>query len=51
MYSYDICGNCEAHAMLLAVQIGLAQTVDHAPTLALIDKKHTKNNPNFAKCP
>ena len=51
LYSYDVCGNCEAHAMLLGAQLGLATNVLEAPTLAELDKKYTRNNPNFAKCP
>lgn len=51
MYSYDICGNCEAHAMLFAIESGLASSVDTAPTLADLDRKLIANNPNFAKCP
>lgn len=51
MYSYDICGNCEAHAMLFAVKSGLAATVEDAPTLSQIDKRLIQGNPDFAKCP
>jgi hypothetical protein len=50
MYSYDICGSCEAHAMLFAVKSGLASSVEEAPTLAQIDKTLLKNNPDFFKC-
>ena len=50
MYSYDICGNCEAHAILFAVKSGLATSVESAPTLAHIDRTLLKNNPDFAKC-
>ena len=51
MFSYDICGSCEAHAMLLSVELGLVESVEDAPTLKGLDKKYTQNNPNFAKCP
>ena len=51
MYTYDICGNCEAHAMLLALRLGLASSIEEAPTLATLDKQHTVGNPDFAKCP
>ena len=51
MFSYDICGNCEAHAMLFAIETGLADSVETAPTLVQLDKNLIANNQNFAKCP
>ena len=50
MYSYDICGSCEAHAMIFAVKSGLSKDLESSPTLANIDKALLHNNPNFAKC-
>jgi hypothetical protein len=51
MYTYDICGNCEAHGILLAVELGLSKTVDDALLLKDIDKNLLKGNTNFMKCP
>ena len=51
LFSYDICGPCEAHALLWAVNRGLAATVDAAPPLKDIDPALLKGNPNFVKCP
>jgi hypothetical protein len=51
LFSYDICGNCEAHALLFAVEKGLAKTIEDAPALEKLDKTLIKDNPNFAKCP
>lgn len=51
LMSFDVCGPCEAHAMLLSMEKGLARSVETALPLAKLDAKHTKNNVNFAKCP
>jgi hypothetical protein len=49
--SFDICGNCEAHAMLLAYEKGLATTLETAPALKELPMKYKENNVNFAHCP
>lgn len=51
LYSFDICGSCEAHAILLSVKLGLAKDVEHGLLLKQLDSKVTANNFNFEKCP
>lgn len=51
LYSFDVCGNCESHAFLLALNLGLATSVNDAPGLRTLDPKYTTNNVNFLKCP
>lgn len=51
LMSFDVCGPCEAHAMLLSVEKGLADSIDSALPLAKLDRKYTEGNVNFAKCP
>ena len=51
LMSFDVCGPCEAHAMLLSVKLKLADSVENALPLAKLDSKYTKDNANFAKCP
>ena len=41
MFTYDICGNCEAHALLFAVEKGLAKATEDAPTLDENDKYYS----------
>lgn len=49
--SFDVCGACEAHALLLAVQSGLATSVESSLTLFELPAELRKDNLNFAKCP
>lgn len=51
LMSYDVCGACEAHAMLVSVKRGLADSLQTALSLAQLDRKYTKDDVNFAKCP
>jgi len=51
LYSFDVCGNCEAHAFLLGYNLGLASSINEAPSLQTLDPKYTQNNVNFMKCP
>jgi hypothetical protein len=56
LLSFDICGPCESHAMLLSIQAGISMDVDSAHTLSqlLSDPKHRsliQGNVNFVKCP
>lgn len=51
LMSFDVCGPCEAHAMLLSIQNGLATSVTDAIPLSALDKKYVEGNVNFAKCP
>ena len=51
LYSYDVCGNCEAHALLLALKLGLATSIETAPTLIMLDKKIVLGDINLRKGP
>lgn len=51
LLSFDVCGPCEAHAMLLSIELGLAKDVEAALPLAKMNRKHLQGNPNFVKCP
>jgi hypothetical protein len=51
LFSYDVCGPCEAHALLLAVRKGLATTVQTAPVLKDLSKEITDGNVDLLKCP
>jgi len=51
LYSFDVCGNCESHAFLLGIELGLASSIKDAPSLQTLDPKYTANNINFLKCP
>ena len=62
LYSFDVCGNCEAHGILLAIQHKLQHqyninsdvrevTVDNAFVLKEIPTKYITNNINFINCP
>ena len=49
--SFDLCGSCEAHALLFGVKHGLASSIESSTSLFELDEKHTKNNIDFKKCP
>lgn len=49
--SFDVCGGCEAHAMLLGWQRGLAPDLESAPALRELPPALRENNVNFAHCP
>lgn len=51
LYPFDVCGNCEGHAMLLSLQKGLANSVETALTVAQLPNYLVENNPLFLKCP
>lgn len=51
LYSYDVCGSCEAHALQLGLRLKLSDDVYLLPTLRELDKKYTHGNLDFAKCP
>jgi hypothetical protein len=53
LFSYDVCGNCEAHALQLGLQLGLGRSdnITSLPDVAGLDPKYTAGNPFFAKCP
>ena len=50
LYSYDLCGACEAHAILLDVQKN-SKPVGKARMLSDIIDSERNGNINFAKCP
>jgi hypothetical protein len=49
--SFDVCGACEAHAMLLAWQQGLSADLESAPSLKDLPDHLRRNNVNFVHCP
>ncbi len=50
--SFDVCGSCEAHALILGLEAGLATSVEKSTSLFELDyEKYRKNNINFYKCP
>ncbi len=51
IFSFDVCGNCESHAMLFSMEKGLARDVSSAKTLDELDKSLTKGIKAFANCP
>lgn len=51
LYSYDVCGNCEAHALLLGLRKNLASSIETLPTLSQLDRRHLNNNVYFHNCP
>lgn len=51
LFSYDICGPCEAHAILLSVRSDKGLTVDNAPVLKDLPRTMTAGHDDLAKCP
>jgi hypothetical protein len=65
LYSFDVCGNCEAHAILFSIdensnnsnrisssiESSMKSKIENSPTLMKIDPELLKNNINFKKCP
>jgi hypothetical protein len=51
LYSYDVCGGCEAHAILYALRHGLAESVATAPTLDELTSSQRYGNVDFINCP
>jgi len=51
LFSYDVCGGCEAHAVLLNMASNPSYTVRTAPTLVQLDEKTRSGNVNFVNCP
>ena len=50
--SFDICGNCEAHALLFGIENGLASSIQNSTSLFQLDyEKYRKNNTRFHNCP
>ena len=51
MYSYDICGSCEAHAIMFSIERGLASSVNNGLLMEKLTPSQRKDNVNFIKCP
>lgn len=51
LYSYDVCGNCEAHALELGYSLHLSESWVDLPLLKNLPKHIRDNNPDFIKCP
>ena len=52
MYTYDVCGNCEAHAMMYSINNGLAVDVENSLFLHELRKKtDLTGNVDFTNCP
>lgn len=51
LYSYDVCGSCEAHALQLGLSMKLSDDIYRLPTLRELDAKYRHNNVDFLKCP
>jgi hypothetical protein len=51
LFSFDVCGPCEAHAILLAIRSGLSASVDDAPVLKQLNHTWRATLPDFVKCP
>ena len=53
IYSYDVCGACEAHAILKMIKsdINNKLTVENAPVLKDMDRRYRIDDVNFVKCP
>jgi hypothetical protein len=49
--TFDLCGPCEAHALLVGVEKGLAKSILNSTTLAQLDPILRDGNINFKKCP
>lgn len=50
VYSFDVCGGCEANAILHAMNMDSNLRVDTAPLLDGLDSNHHKHV-KFANCP
>jgi hypothetical protein len=51
LYSFDVCGNCEAHAILFSIKHGLAKNVETGLLLKDLDGGVLAGDVNFARCP
>ena len=51
--SFDVCGNCEAHALLFGLELGLSQTIENSTTLSQLDlsQRSTATDKRFSNCP
>ena len=51
LFSYDICGPCEAHGILLSMRSDKGYTVDDAPLLKYLPPSLTADHDDLARCP
>ena len=55
LVSYDVCGNCEAHALLEGIRLRVANSIHQSTSLRelyrKVDKDIIRNNPIFSNCP
>lgn len=51
LYSYDICGSCEAHALQLGISLNISDDIYKLPTLFELDRKYKQSNLDFERCP
>ena len=51
MYSYDVCGGCESHAILYSYENNLVSDIRKGLLLDQLDDKYKINNVHFLNCP
>ena len=51
IYAFDVCGPCEAHAILHFIENQKPTDIDKAPFIAEMDQSDLANNVNFKNCP
>jgi hypothetical protein len=51
IFSFDVCGGCEGHAILHAMEYDSSFTVQSAPLHHSIDRKIVSKSPSFRYCP
>lgn len=50
LFSFDVCGNCEAHAIMFSMASDSTHTVQTAPSLVDIDHTLLEGHVNFVNC-
>lgn len=51
LFSFDVCGNCEAHGILYSLVKGMGDTVENARLLKDIPASDRRHAPQLRKCP
>lgn len=51
LFSYDICGNCEAHALQLGLEMKWSDNIESLPMLEDIPRENIADNIYFRNCP
>lgn len=49
--TFDVCGACESHALLLGIKLGRAVSITNSTTLFELPEKYRINNVDFQNCP